>query len=304
MTKLINKYLVSISPCNRIANPLSFLKRAHSTEQTHKQPDKNLSSSVMGALNSSNNGSYNPPLSIDFIRKLKRPNNVPSLLEYNGGHSFQGSTLEDWLMHTLDEYIQSIAINVSTDNANKERLLHQPATTANSNVYTSACNLVKPTSIKDKNGMHLSMPSITDELNTIGAITKTSSSTATNSTTSIIIYNESEECASLSATSTGSSNNKPEKEEYKKLNSESYSAAISSNIRASCNNLNKNKQEFVDSSVFIQLISKRQEAKFYVQQILTDLLALGVLEYESGFDNAINKTFKVMAANFLFFVRF
>ncbi len=37
---------------------------------------------------------------------------------------------------------------------------------------------------------------------------------------------------------------------------------------------------------------KRQEANFYVQQLLTDLIALGVLEYESGFENAINKTFK------------
>ncbi len=41
------------------------------------------------------------------------------------------------------------------------------------------------------------------------------------------------------------------------------------------------------------LSARRQEAKFYVQQLLTDLIALGVLEYESGFENAINKTFKV-----------
>ena len=41
---------------------------------------------------------------------------------------------------------------------------------------------------------------------------------------------------------------------------------------------------------------KRQEANFYVQQVLTNLLALGVLEFESGFENAINKTFKVINA--------
>jgi hypothetical protein len=42
------------------------------------------------------------------------------------------------------------------------------------------------------------------------------------------------------------------------------------------------------------LLYKRQEANYYVQQILTDLLAIGVLEYESGFDNAINRTYKVV----------
>lgn len=54
-------------------------------------------------------------------------------------------------------------------------------------------------------------------------------------------------------------------------------------------------QQFGDGSSNFQfnLLYKRQEANFYVQQILTDLLAIGVLEYESGFDNAINRTYKV-----------
>jgi hypothetical protein len=46
------------------------------------------------------------------------------------------------------------------------------------------------------------------------------------------------------------------------------------------------------SSIFINNLIKRQEANFFVHQILTDLLALGVLEYSSGFENAINRTFK------------
>lgn len=52
------------------------------------------------------------------------------------------------------------------------------------------------------------------------------------------------------------------------------------------------------------LLYKRQEANYYVQQILTDLLAIGVLEYESGFDNAINRTYKVKRIRTFFFVTF
>lgn len=52
-----------------------------------------------------------------------------------------------------------------------------------------------------------------------------------------------------------------------------------------------------------QLIAKRQEAKFYVQQVLTDLIALGVLEYDSGFENAINKTFKVSQFLNIYFLK-
>jgi len=81
-----------------------------------------------------------------------------------------------------------------------------------------------------------------------------------------------------------------------KLNSESYKAAIQSshsNIYSSSDindiQYNNNQNVFLSSSY---IGGKRQEANFYVQQVLTDLIALGVLEYESGFENAINKTFK------------
>jgi hypothetical protein len=65
-------------------------------------------------------------------------------------------------------------------------------------------------------------------------------------------------------------------------NSSSLAQSSSEHIQQHQNSLNQ-----------AHLIYKRQEANYYVQQILTNLLAIGVLEYESGFENAINKTFKV-----------
>ena len=41
--------------------------------------------------------------------------------------------------------------------------------------------------------------------------------------------------------------------------------------------------------------------KRIIIQILTNLLALGVLEFESGFENAINKTFKVLRKIYISF---
>ncbi len=38
---------------------------------------------------------------------------------------------------------------------------------------------------------------------------------------------------------------------------------------------------------------KRHEITFVIEQILTNLLACGVLEFANGFENAINKIFKV-----------
>ena len=96
---------------------------------------------------------------------------------------------------------------------------------------------------------------------------------------------------------------------YKNLNSDSYKIAIENTTETndlldlieSNNNTNTvtvgctanelNIKSFANP--LTTLAYKRQEANFYVQQILTNLLALGVLEFESGFENAINKTFKV-----------
>ena len=87
-------------------------------------------------------------------------------------------------------------------------------------------------------------------------------------------------------------------DQSKKLTSESYQKAMQSTD----NILFANNKSTADPAASTQSINnnqannqmslKRQEAKFYVQQLLTDFIALGVLEYESGFENAINKTFK------------
>ena len=67
--------------------------------------------------NSSSSSLFNAPLSIDFIRRLKRPSSVPNTLEYTSGVAFQGSQLEDWLMQTLEEYLQSSsAVQKQPDN--------------------------------------------------------------------------------------------------------------------------------------------------------------------------------------------
>ena len=89
----------------------------------------------------------------------------------------------------------------------------------------------------------------------------------------------------------------------KKLTSESYKAAMQNmsshlfvassltNSAVNTNQANASAQQLGQQQP--APVSKRQEANFYIQQILTDLISLGVLEYESGFENAINKTYKV-----------
>ena len=77
-----------------------------------------------------------------------------------------------------------------------------------------------------------------------------------------------------------------------KLASESYKQAVQSGVDGMISMSAKSEVAEVGASNQV-LGFKRQEAKFYVQQVLTDLIALGVLEYDSGFENAINKTFKV-----------
>lgn len=106
------------------------------------------------------------------------------------------------------------------------------------------------------------------------------STSATNSATSFVIeysYTQNLETDEITYITTN---------EPRKLNSESYKAAI--------NNYDDNEIKKSDSSIKNDdYLSKRQEANFYVQQMLTDLLALGVIEFESAFESAINKTYKV-----------
>ena len=205
---------------------------------------------------------FNPPLSIDLTRKLKRPTNAPSALEYCNGKIFQGSVLEDWLMQTLDDYI------------------------SNSLSHQSLIALANPAEITRSE----------HSLNTFEATPPTSVRT------SILIENNEEEENDQAEQANGSKLHASLSRTVakNKLNSESYKAAIqgsqtnmfgfeSPSISIPTNDL----QYYHNVNNTTSYIGgKRQEANFYVQQILTDLIALGVLEYESGFENAINKTFK------------
>jgi hypothetical protein len=132
---------------------------------------------------------FNKPLSIDYIRKLKKPQSVPAALDLNNGlQSFQGSLLEEWLLQTLDEHIQT---SVDQNQSGKFKI-------------------------------------------------------SSNDTAKFI---------------------------------DDFSYQFSNDLDSEDSN---------DSKFF-----KKQEANFYIQQVLTNLIALGVLEFESTFENAINKTFKV-----------
>ncbi|RNA27127.1 hypothetical protein BpHYR1_027779, partial [Brachionus plicatilis] len=105
------------------------------------------------------------------------------------------------------------------------------------------------------------------------------STSATNSATSFIIeysYTQNLETDEITYISTN---------EPRKLNSESYKAAMNN-----CDDIELKKSQ--TSLKNDDYLSKRQEANFYVQQVLSDLIALGVLEFDSAFEAAINKTYK------------
>jgi len=204
---------------------------------------------------------FNPPLSIDLTRKLKRPNNAPSVLEYSNGKIFQGSMLEDWLMQTLDDYISS-------------SLNHQ-----------SLITLVNPVEITKSE----------HSLNIFEATPPTSVRTSV-----LIETNDEEENDSDLANGAKLQTASSRTSTKNKLNSESYKAAIQGSqtnmfgFESPSISIPTNDLQFYHNvnNTTSYIGGKRQEANFYVQQILTDLIALGVLEYESGFENAINKTFK------------
>ena len=209
---------------------------------------------------------FNPPLSIDLTRKLKRPTNAPPALEYSNGKIFQGSLLEDWLMQTLDDYISNSLTQQSLIAlANPMEITRSEHSLTGGGTFEAT----PPTSVRT---------SILIEAN----------DEEENDTDSMNYGNK------LHQTTTSRTAAK------NKLNSESYKAAIqgsqtnmfsydSPSISIPTNDL----QYYHNVNNTTSYIGgKRQEANFYVQQILTDLIAIGVLEYESGFENAINKTFK------------
>ena len=142
-------------------------------------------------------------------------------------------------------------------------------------------------------------------------------STATNSATSLVVVDTLSYSYIPNSTSSHDFDTNSLSEQtstlYKNLNSDSYKIAIENATETSDlldlieskkntttvlpENNNNNNSNCNNNNCFYNPLTnfayKRQEANFYVQQILTNLLALGVLEFESGFENAINKTFKV-----------
>lgn len=261
----------------------------------------NNNSSIVNA--SGTDLGYNLPLSIEFLRKLKRPTNIPSQLEYTNGQAFQGSQLEDWLMQSLEEHINTYCSNQRANNKSSavlsQRNSYLPSTRPQTDIVTTE-------------EQTLSVPGLI-----------TTPSTATNSATSLVIE-------ITNANPNGTNENNVVAHEFidpntilpvsesehfgrdqsgvmmRRLNSDSYKAAMCNfydtsapdlttpaieNLSTSSSALKSGSNE--QQQYQANLIYKRQEANFYVQQILTNLLAIGVLEYESGFENAINKTFKV-----------
>ncbi len=224
---------------------------------------------------SSSSNIFKQPLSIDLIRKLKRPNTIPELLEYNKSMTFQGSVLEDWLMQTLDEYLNNSASNACT---------HSGQAT----VFTTTIKNLKDTLDRSINKIQ-SLGSSEDLDNEEIVISQNTmihnnNLSLTQSNHSLPGTQEITPTTSVTSINTAFPDDTDQVSSSRpKLASDSYKKAVQSY---------ENMESFEVNIPKSNLGVKRQEAKFYVQQILTDLIALGVLEYESGFENAINKTFK------------
>ena len=91
--------------------------------------------------------------------------------------------------------------------------------------------------------------------------------------------------------------------QYKTINHQRLSSNSTSSMNASDTNdlslTTATKPQLNDDlqQLMIQSINdydfKKQEISFIIEQVLTNLLACGVLEFANGFENAINKIFKV-----------
>jgi len=228
------------------------------SESQQKQPHLLFTSSSSNLLKQ--------PLSIDLIRKLKRPSTVPEILEYSNSMTFQGTVLEDWLMQTLDEYI-----NNATTTAGATTVPFLTTTIKQlKDTLDKSVNRIQSLSSEDVLNEHIVISYET----TSGAVLTRSNHSLPGTqeitpTTSVTSIN-----AAFAEDTDSVTGSRP------RLTSDSYKQAMQS-----CDNLGQPLEVNLPQN-------KRQEAKFYVQQILTDLVALGVLEFESGFENAINKTFK------------
>lgn len=233
--------------------------------------------------NSSSSSLFNAPLSIDFIRRLKRPSSIPNTLEYTSGSSFQGSHLEDWIMQTLDEYLQNCNGSAQKQPETLLKTINKQVKDGlekSSHFLRSGSIMTNESDDVVEEQMVISYQVNKSDHSLPGTQQITPSQSITNSSTSIHMEDD------------------PNDQSKQKLLSDSYKKAMQSQdlaegITMIAKSAVPTPQTEASGINNVLLASKRQEAKFYIQQILTDLITLGVLEYESGFENAINKTFKV-----------
>ncbi len=87
-------------------NPASPPITSHSLLPTWAPSSSSFSSNPTNPM-SENCNLMHQPLSIELLRKLRRPVHIPKQLAYSENQTFQGSQLEEWLMNTLDDYIAS-----------------------------------------------------------------------------------------------------------------------------------------------------------------------------------------------------
>jgi hypothetical protein len=234
------------------------------------------------------------PLSIDLVRKLKRPINIPYSLEYNSNQIFQGSVLEEWIMQALDDYIKNTpAIFVPNLNNNLINMNELTSSTYNmNNSNTPLLGSQSQSSIVIENfeetyiincdptnngSTTISKASCVMDDRQASFVSKINNKLLTNSDSNLVDNPTDEVMFDLPSNTNNHNNNN--------IN----------NTSNDTNNVNNNNNN--NMSLNLNAL-RRQEANFYVQQILTNLIAIGVLEYESGFENAINKTFKVIIDNY------
>ena len=104
----------SLAEHSELQSVSSFGTKDSNSASSHFRSDEQAKSSMnspslrnnsLTSIQALNQTNFNPPLSIDFVCKLKRPTSLPNALEYNNNQTFQGTLLEDWLMQSLDDHL-------------------------------------------------------------------------------------------------------------------------------------------------------------------------------------------------------
>lgn len=247
---------------------------------------------------------------------------MPAALDYANNQIFQGSMLEEWLMQTLDEHIHSAAY-INQSFVNKQAIhpiktpLIQPvnensdhpigignpssATTSATSLVVESSNVVNESTNEglecvsgqtrrlNSDSTHNNKPNI-DEIDTNSLALNLAGSR----NSSIMLMQPASPSSFKSSYSPKSTTTAATTATTGGNNSSNQTVATPSNLNVPSSTSQQQQSQQQAENFQFNLLYKRQEANFYVQQILTDLLAIGVLEYESGFDNAINRTYKVV----------